>query len=324
MELPVMLQAALAEELETVPQEEVLWAAGEVSRRYRIRGGEGFQIRSRAEALAYALARMPATYGAVWKALRESLEGMGGLMQAPLSLLDVGAGTGAAAWAAAGLAELGDVTCLETADEMRRLGESLMRREGSPLRQGEWGRLDLVSEPIARRADLVIASYVVNEIGEENRERVLAKLWEAAGKLLLLVEPGTPEGFRLLKEARSQLLNSGAHVLAPCPQEGPCPLPDGDWCHFTCRVQRTRLHKLAKGGDAPFEDEKFSYLALSREPGSPCGARILRHPYIGKGHVRLELCSSTGLKRQTVAKRDGALYKAAKKAGWGDRLDGVS
>lgn len=323
MELPVTLQAALAEQLDMAQQGEVLSAAGQVSQRYRDRGGKDFQIRSRAEALAYALARMPATYGAVCRALRYTLEGWGGPAQAPLSLLDVGAGTGAAAWAAAGLAELGSVTCLEYAEEMRKLGESLMRREGGPLQQAEWKCLDLVSEPIGGQADLVIASYVVNEIGEENRKKALARLWEAAGKLLLLVEPGTPEGFRVLKEARSQLLESGAHILAPCPQEGPCPLPDGDWCHFTCRVQRTRLHRLAKGGEAPFEDEKFSYLGVSREQGNPCDARILRHPYTGKGHVRLTLCTGTGLKQQTVAKRDGALYKAAKKAGCGDRLDSV-
>ena len=112
------LQAALAEQLDSAQQAEVLSAAGEVSRRYRAREKESFQIRNRAEALAYALARMPATYGAVCRALRYSLEGLGGLTQAPLSLLDVGAGTGAAAWAAAGLAELSSVTCLEYADEM--------------------------------------------------------------------------------------------------------------------------------------------------------------------------------------------------------------
>ena len=312
------LQAALAEQLDSAQQAEVLSAAGEGSRRYRAREKKSFQIRNRAEALAYALARMPATYGAVCRALRYSLEGLGGLTQAPLSLLDVGAGTGAAAWAAAGLAELSSVTCLEYADEMRKLGESLMHGEGSPLKQAEWSRLELVSQPIGKRADLVVASYVVNEIREEDRGKVLAKLWEATGKLLLLVEPGTPEGFRVLKEARSRLLESGAHVLAPCPQEGPCPLPDGDWCHFVCRIQRTRLHKLAKEGEAPFEDEKFSYLAVSREKGNLCGARVLRHPYRGKGYVRLELCSKEGLKQQTVSKREGPLYKAAKKAVCGD------
>ncbi|MFQ7398795.1 MAG: small ribosomal subunit Rsm22 family protein, partial [Neglectibacter sp.] len=122
MELPMTLQAALAEQLDSAQQAEVLSAAGEVSRRYRAREKKSFQIRNRAEALAYALARMPATYGAVCRALRYSLEGLGGLTQAPLSLLDVGAGTGAAAWAAAGLAELSSVTCLEYADEMRKLG----------------------------------------------------------------------------------------------------------------------------------------------------------------------------------------------------------
>ena len=39
-----------------------------------------------------------------------------------------------------------------------------------------------------------------------------------------------------------------------------------DWCHFTQRLPRSRAHKQIKGAELPFEDEKFSYVALTRAP----------------------------------------------------------
>lgn len=318
MELPENLRAALEEQLRGTPQSELLTAAENISGRYRKRQASKPYIQSRDEALAYALARMPATFGAVSRALTYALEGLREPFSAPLSLLDVGAGTGAASWAAGELLPLRSVHCLEYADVMRRVGEAMMHRESSPLQSAVWERFDLRSDSIGQRADVVIASYVLNELGETAQLLAAEQLWQAADGMLLLVEPGTPEGYRVLMRIRQRLLERGAHLLAPCPRETPCPLSGDDWCHFSCRIPRTRLHKLAKGGDAPFEDEKYAYLAFSREESRPAASRILRRPYIGKGYVRLELCTGEGLAQKTLTKRDGPLYKAARKASCGD------
>ena len=93
-----------------------------------------------------------------------------------------------------------------------------------------------------------------------------------------------------------------------------------DWCHFTVRVQRTRLHRLLKGGEAPFEDEKFAYLVLTRTPAqSPCGARVLRHPQIAPGRIALTLCEE-GEKRERVVTKKDPLWKRARKLGAGDAI----
>lgn len=111
------------------------------------------------------------------------------------------------------------------------------------------------------------------------------------------------------------LIDRGAFIAAPCPHQNVCL---NDWCHFGCRVARSKLHRESKGGAAPFEDEKFTYLIAVREKRESAGARILRRPLIGKGKVTLSLCASSGLTEKTVSKKDGEIYKKARKADWGD------
>ena len=170
---------------------------------------------------------------------------------------------------------------------------------------------------------MVVASYVLNELPPEGRRAGAERLWAAASGMLLLVEPGTPAGYALLREARDALLSAGARMVAPCPHEGPCPIAGEEWCHFTCRVARSRLHRRLKEGDAPYEDEKFAYLALCRKEILPAGAlpeaaRVLRHPQVEKGRITLTLCAPDGRKTLTVSKKDAARFRLARKAKCGD------
>lgn len=141
-----------------------------------------------------------------------------------------------------------------------------------------------------------------------------------AGQAVVLIEPGTPEGYLRIREARDQLIAAGLRVAAPCPHDGTCPIEVGqDWCHFSARVSRSSLHRQVKGGSLPYEDEKFSYVAATRFPVEPVPSRITRRPQIRKGLVLLDLCGpeGEGLTRATVSKRHGDLYKAARDADWG-------
>ena len=94
-----------------------------------------------------------------------------------------------------------------------------------------------------------------------------------------------------------------------------------DWCHFAVRVQRTQLHRALKGGDAPYEDEKFCYLAAMRgEPQNACASRVLRHPQIAPGRIGVTVCEARGIVSRAVTKKD-ALWKRARKIGAGDRIE---
>ena len=319
MEFPVALQSAIQQLAAKYPMAQLKNAAEEISRRYRQETGQGKRLLSQdLEAAAYAMARMPATFGAVASALGYALETAD---FAPKTLLDAGAGTGAACWAADALLPLQRVICLEREGAMRRLGQELMRKGSEALQGSEWQGADLTAAAPLPKAELVVASYVLGELSPAARIAALQKLWEAAEGMLLIVEPGTPAAFAQIEQARQILVGQGAHIAAPCPHEQPCRLTGQDWCHFACRVPRSRLHKQLKGGEAPYEDEKFSYLALARFEVCHNKSRILRHPQVAKGQIGLKLCCVDENKSILVKKKDGALFKAARKAKCGDAIE---
>src|ERR1700675_685829 len=122
-DLPAELKAALDGKLRGFSRNDAASRSATISQTYRDGGGSG-AIRSEADALAYALARMPATYAAVTaslNALREITPHF-----APKSLLDVGAGPGTATWAAAeGFSSLQDFTLFDANPALRALALEL-------------------------------------------------------------------------------------------------------------------------------------------------------------------------------------------------------
>src|SRR5207237_2877589 len=172
----------------------------------------------------------------------------------------------------------------------------------------------------ADAADLVIASYVIGEMGEAERTSLAALMWEKTRDTLLIIEPGTPAGYARIIALRAQFIAAGAHAAAPCPHNGPCPLTAPDWCHFTQRLQRSRAHKQMKGAEVPFEDEKFAYVALTRAPVTTRISRVLAQPTIGKAAIAAKLCTPDGLEMTGVARRDKLAYAAARRWRWGDAV----
>lgn len=319
MELPLELRTAIEKQTEGMNVSEMKRISEELSHRYREKSGRGkVLLADKAEAAVYSAVRMPATFGAVFSALNYVLETV---HLKAATLLDVGAGTGAATWAADALLKLDTVTCLEREEAMRVVGKSMMQYGTPVLKEAKWISGDLISDDILQ-ADLIIASYVLNELLGENFLGVLDKLWQAAGELLLIVEPGTPQGHKRLRMAREYLISKGADIAAPCPHNTECPMTWGlDWCHSTCRIPRSRLHRLLKEGEVPYEDEKFSYMAFVKEQTKKVPARILRHPYMGNGYVSLEVCGTAGIEKVVARKKEKDFYKKARKAKCGDSIE---
>ena len=316
--LPAELKAALDARLQGLSRSDAAQRAALISRAYRGGGGSG-AIRSEADALAYALARMPATYAAVTaslNALREIAPHF-----APESLLDVGAGPGTATWAAAeAFPSLRAFALLDANDALRRLALDLAggsaRLRDLTCQRGE-ARATLAD---AEAAHLVVASYMIGEIDDAERSALAELMWEKTRETLLVVEPGTPAGYARIIALRAQLIASGAHVAAPCPHDRACPLTPPDWCHFAQRLPRSRAHKQIKGVELPFEDEKFSYVALTRAPVAHHPARVLAQPVVTKVQVTAKLCTDRGILNVAATRRDKSAYARFKKIAWGDAI----
>lgn len=317
-DLPASLRAALEAKLQGVSRNEAAERAASISETYRD-GGNSAAIRSETDALAYALARMPATYAADIASLNALTEIRPDF--APASLLDVGAGPGTAAWAAAQIfPSLQTFTLFDTNEALRTLAIGLAG-DDARFRSVSYQRSDArVALAKAQPADLVVASYVIGELKEADRVELARAMWQKTRDTLLVIEPGTPAGYARIIALRTLLIAEGAHVAVPCPHDGACPLVSPDWCHFTKRLQRSRAHKQVKGVEVPFEDEKFCYVALTRAPVARRPSRVLAQPVVGKAEVRAKLCTPGGLDIASVPRRDKAGYAEARRWRWGDAV----
>ncbi|WP_367716298.1 small ribosomal subunit Rsm22 family protein [Nitratireductor sp. GISD-1A_MAKvit] len=319
MELPAPLRQAVDAFLEGTPLSEIQDAARRLSERYRAETRDGaLHVGDALAAKAYLATRLPATYAAIRQCLSETAARRRDL--APSRMLDVGAGPGTALWAArAEWPELDTATLVETSAAMRETGARLA--EALPV-EARWHAAS-IEDGLAdiAPADLVTLCYVLDELAPAVRDTLIDRLWALTVDTLVIVEPGTPAGWQRILAARDRLIALGGHILAPCPHHAPCPVAAPDWCHFSRRVARSRLHRTAKGGEVPWEDEKFSYLAVSRHAPDDRLDRVLAPPKTASGMVRLKLCTSDGaLDERLVTRREGRTFKAARKADWGDAL----
>ncbi|MGZ6013828.1 MAG: small ribosomal subunit Rsm22 family protein [Caulobacteraceae bacterium] len=321
-DLPAPLRAALDRALEGVPRRGLAERAARTSEAYRAGRPSSGVIREADDALAYALTRLPATYAACATVLAEAARMAPGF--APKTLLDAGAGTGAASWAASEVwPVLEAITWLDASVPFLTLASQLAAEGPAALQAAEAHRGDLTVAGPWPSADLVAASYALAEISPDRQVSACDELWKATAGLLAIVEPGTPAGYARILAARDRLLGLGATLLAPCPHQAACPLVGEDWCHFSVRLSRSRDHRLAKAAEVPFEDERFSYLIAARPEvaASPCAPRVLAPPRTAKAGIALKLCGLDGrVEQRLVGKRDKAAYALARRLDWGDTV----
>lgn len=323
-DLPVALRQAIEALLDGVSRKDLGRASSRLSEHYRAGGGSDDAVAGAGDVLPYLVSRLPATYAAISAVLAE-ITGRAPDFS-PASLLDVGAGPGSASWAALeawpGIESVilfdRNAAFLDMAAHLAEASPHVAMRENRRIRAG---MVEIGGEGL--EADLIIASYALAEIPESDVEGIALALWEGARGVLMLVEPGTPAGFARIRKARAALLAAGANMVAPCPQGGDCPVVTPDWCHFVQRLPRSRDHRLAKSASLPFEDEKFSYLAVAR-PGVVVdlpAARVLAPPEMGKAAIGLRLCTPAGIRQETVPRRDREAFARARRLRWGDALE---
>jgi len=319
---PDELQEKMHYLLSTVPRHALAAASEQLTKRYRSekRDQENSFMTDIAHRLAYLAVRMPATYAVVERVLEEIRLRFPPF--APTTLTDYGSGPGTATWAASeSFPDLKTAILFEADQNLLTLGKQLMQNSSTPaLASATWHTQDLLQLDKFPITDLSILSYVVGELPIELLPPLISKIWESTSQVLVIIEPGTPHGFERIRLLRDHLISLNAHLVAPCPHQNQCPMTGSDWCHFSQRLERSETHRLIKEVSLGYEDEKYSYIVASKSPVTLPSARILRHPNIHSGHVDLTLCTPTGLEKTIISRRQGPLYKLARKSDWGDAL----
>jgi len=290
--------------------------SGRLSEHYRKAGPSRDVVGAEADAIAYSLSRMPATYAAVSRVLDEVIERAPDF--APKTLLDAGAGPGTATWAALDSFDGLATTLFDHNAEFIDLARSIAREfavDANVLHH------DLTGFDLNRSFDLVTCAYALTELSDAALLDAARRLWAHTSGILVIVEPGRPRDYQRLMSVRAGLVELGGTILAPCPHDAACPLVAPDWCHFSVRLNRSREHMRMKSGTLGYEDEKFSYLVVARPGiGARTPARVIRPPEENKFSVSLPLCTPQGTELRVVPSRDKVAFKAARRLSWGDSV----
>ncbi len=330
--LPAILEASIAEALRDMPSSQWISAARHLSERYRAERASDAPLQAMPSALravdvlGYAALVMPAAYAQLAGAIAATVARLPQSFE-PTSLLDLGSGPGTALWA--GAEQWPSLTTLhawEREPAFINLGRRLASASDNlSLRRAEWKQITL-SGPLPQQTgqyDIVLIGHVLNEMNETARRAVVASAWEHCAGLLLIVEPGTSAAFPVVRAAREQLIALGAHTIAPCAHDIPCPLKD-DWCHFPQRLNRPAFQRRAKEAQAGWEEAKFSYAAMARFPArSPIWGRMIHQPQVSKAGVELIVSTQQGIERPRISKRNRPLYKYATDLKWGEAVEKI-
>jgi ribosomal protein RSM22 (predicted rRNA methylase) len=323
MEFPAPLREAVEAALEGVPLDQLRKASDRLTARYRSETRDGaLHLSNDLAARAYLAVRMPATYAAI----RASFAAAADLQPdfAPRTVLDVGAGPGTALFAARDCwTSITNAELIEASAAIRHWGERLLPLLS--LQSVRWNGVDVADASTEQSHDLVVLAYLLDELPPAALAPLIERMWEATAGMLIAVEPGTPAGWTRILQVRERLIALGAQIIAPCAHALACPVVAPDWCHFSRRVARSRMHRRIKSADVPWEDEKFIYLAASREPATPVQARVqarvIAHPQIRGGTVTLTLCNRDGTRTEPLlSRRDGLRYAQARRLDWGDAI----
>jgi ribosomal protein RSM22 (predicted rRNA methylase) len=306
-------------------------SATNLSLKYRTnrnRQGAHF-IKSYEDALGYLALRAPSTYSQIYGALN-SIKELNGSWS-PQSILDIGSGPGTALWAAKEIfPSIQNAVAIEKEDHFISLGQSIL----SPVSEISvgWKRNDFSSSlpRLDSKFDLVIVANVLNEMDANTMNRTIAYAFAQSKGVVLIVEPGTPQGYETIKEAAHKIKSSEYKLIAPYIKNV---FIDSDEVNFVQRIKRTdsqkriKQHQRKNSGTekekmlpaSDWEETKYYYLAYSNHDSEIMAeGRLLETPVIYKPYIQLKILQEDGITIQRILKTNKENFKSAKKLRWGD------
>ena len=293
MQLPKYLQERINKLYQNLKSGELETTQKNLTNKYKNETGESKSlIDSKKESVLYAISRMPATYAVIYTLFSQLLEQ--GFINDVDTVLDVGSGTGAGYFAIKELDDEIRMSLVERDENMINVFKTLSEDEVYVEKK------DVIRDGLEKTANLVMASYVLSEMKEQDRLASVLKLLDAADKYLLIIDTGTPRTYENMMTIKRFVLEKGYHVVAPCLTEK-CGLKN-DYCQFYARVERSSLMRQAKLGELSYEDEKYFYLLIAKENIKANGERVIRRPVIKSNNIELSICSSDGVLKKNFTK----------------------
>lgn len=269
------------------------------------------------QALSYVSSRMPET-SVIIDSVLNKINKLVDIKEEIKSVLDLGSGTGSALWALENYVNNIEVFAVEKQESMIKYSKELSKNLSLNI---SYIQEDVLSEKIEKLncTDLVLESFMLNEMNEKDRKQTLDLMIKKANKYIVLIEPGTPVSYKKMMEDRKYLLSKNLNIILPCMHNKNCPLKD-DYCNFTVRVNRTKTLKQIKSGSLGYEDEKYFYLVFSKEDKlKEFNSTVIRKPVYRKSCVDLKLCKNDAtIQNTTITKNNKQTYAEAKDLKHGD------
>lgn len=158
------------------------------------------------------------------------------------------------------------------------------------LAKSEWSP---IISPALSPADLFVSSYALNELGH-------LPDYALSCDHIVIVEPSHRDHSRQLMKIRSQLIERGFHILAPCTHKLDCPLlkhSKNDFCHDRIHFDQPPWFQKIEA-ELPMKNQTltFSYLIASKSI----------QPKLEDHHARMigDTLKEKGKTRQAVCRND--------------------
>ena len=148
----------------------------------------------------------------------------------------------------------------------------------------------------------IIASYAINELESIPH-------WFFDAEALVILEPSTKSAFKRFDELRSNLLNQGYHLWAPCPHMDTCPLSlsKKDWCHDRVHWTQPQWFQNIEN-QLPIKNTTLTYsylLARKTKKETDDRLRVVGDSLLEKGKTRWMLCRSSEREFLSFLHRNG-------------------
>ncbi|PPQ72470.1 hypothetical protein CVT24_003094 [Panaeolus cyanescens] len=272
---------------------------------------------------AFATVALPAHYAAIMAVLHH-IKTRVDPAWTPKNVIDWGSATGSGLWASlhafqqsTGPADVTSPTAnnstiksyigIDKREGLINIGKTLVNNTPTNNLRVQWQKSFkeeniFISDETDK--SIALSAFMLTSLPTALQQKAMVEeMWKSGAQTIVLIDHNSKQGFEAIARAREHILGlgqaeledldtqdrhiRGAHVLAPCPHDRPCPLLHSGGaplvCGFSQRIQRPSFVRLTKHSGVGHEDIGYSYVVIRRGPRPlPVNSMVGRVGTIGK------------------------------------------